>query len=372
MKKFFHLVMIISNIFVAVALALACICCFVNPNTIWWIGFFGLAYIYLLLINVCFLLFWIFTSKKILLLISLISILIGWPFIGKNVQLFAKKIPEEEMDKSIKLLSLNVQGFTQVNWQQPDGSMLSIFDFLRESDADIICVQEFINRFWTKNMNEKSILHRLNKMPYCHLKLINDNYYGVATFSKYPIIREELVFADSTINVCICSDLLIRTDTVRVYNIHLKSIGLQKEERDLLNKVVITEYGKSDLRTAKSIIRQIRNASFERAEQVKILVSHIEQSPHPVIICGDFNDPPTSYSYRTVRGHRKDAFVEAGSGRSTTYDIGKIASLRIDNILYEDVFRAYNYESPRVYISDHFPVMCRLVKRSSIDHDRTR
>ena len=128
------------------------------------------------------------------------------------------------------------------------------------------------------------------------------------------------------------------------------------------------EYGRSDLRTLISIIRQIREASFERAEQVKILVSHIEKSPYPVIICGDFNDPPTSYSYRKVRGNRKDAFVEAGSGRSTTYDIGRIASLRIDNILFSDVFRAYNYKSPRVYLSDHFPVMCRLVK----DHEKTK
>jgi len=354
--------MIMLNILVAVALIFACLCSFVSPKTIWWIGFFGLAYMYLLVINVCFLFFWIFSRKKKMLLISLIPILFGWTFIGKNVQLFEKTIPKEDMDRSIKLISFNVQGFQQWNQKQPGGNMLNIFDFLRESDAGIICLQEFYNNYWDQNKNVANIRKQLNHTPFAHIRLMN-NHFGVATFSKYPIIRKETVYADSTTNVCICSDLLIMTDTVRVYNIHLKSVGFHHEETNWLNNVVKKEYDRSDLHTAISIIRQIREASYERAKQVEILISHIEQSPYPMIICGDFNDPPTSYSYRKVRGNRKDAFIEAGSGRSNTYDIGRIASLRIDNILYSDVFRAYNYESPRVYLSDHFPVMCRLVKR---------
>ena len=362
MKIFFRFIMVLLNIMVAVSLALACLCGFISPKTIWWIGFFGLAYMYLLAFNVFFLFFWIFSRKKIMLLISLIPILIGWPFIGKNMQFSGKEIPLEMMDRSFKILSFNVQGFEEMNTKQRDGNMLNIFDFIRDEDADIICFQEFkINR-WDTNINEKAIHKKLENTPFYH-KFLNKKIFGVATFSKFPIIREELVYADNTTNVCICSDLLIGTDTVRIYNIHLKSVGFQMEEMDLLNNMVKKEYDKSDLYMIKSIIQQIRDASFERANQVEILVSHIEQSPYPVIVCGDFNDPPTSYSYRKVRGNRKDAFVEAGSGRSTTFDIGRIASLRIDNILFSDVFKAYNYESPRVQLSDHYPVMCRLVKQ---------
>jgi len=360
--------MIILNVIVAVALIFSNLCSYISPKTIWWIGFFGLAYMYLLTFNVCFLFIWIFSRKKKMILISLIPILIGWSFIGINVQLFGKNIPEEEMERSIKILSLNAQGFDQEEWIQPNGSILNVIDFLCKSDADIICIQEFLNRWWDNDKNEEAIRKKLKNTPFYQMKLSN-NQFGVVTFSKYPVIREDLVYADGTNNVCICSDLLIRTDTVRLYNIHLKSVGFQNEERDLLNNMVKKEYGKSDLRTIKSIIRQIKRSSFERANQVEILRSHIEQSPYPVIICGDFNDPPTSYSYNKVRGNLKDAFVEAGSGRSATFDIGRIASLRIDNILYSDFFKAYNYESPRVYLSDHFPVMCRLVKR--FDHDNT-
>jgi endonuclease/exonuclease/phosphatase (EEP) superfamily protein YafD len=173
-----------------------------------------------------------------------------------------------------------------------------------------------------------------------------------------------VVYSDNrTTNACICSDIAIKGDTVRVYNIHLKSVGFNNDERHLLDNVVKTEYDESDIRTLKSIIRNLKNSSLERAKQVNILSAHIARSPYPVIICGDFNAPPASYSYHRVRGDLKDAFTEAGQGRSATYNIGSIASLRIDYIIHSELFDSYDYESPRVYISDHFPVMCRFVKR---------
>ena len=34
----------------------------------------------------------------------------------------------------------------------------------------------------------------------------------------------------------------------------------------------------------------------------------------PVILCGDFNDTPASYTYRTVKGDLTDGFRDCGSG----------------------------------------------------------
>jgi endonuclease/exonuclease/phosphatase (EEP) superfamily protein YafD len=354
--------MIILNIIAAVSLVLACLCCFVSPKTIWWISFFGLAYMYLLAANLCFIVFWALSRKKILVVVSLVSILVGWPFIGRQVQLFAKEIPEKDADQSFRVLSFNVQGFSQRNTKQSSGKKLNIFDFIREKDADIICVQEFIINQWEKGLDEKSLRKQFGKTPYSHMELPGGNF-GIATFSKYPIIRKQLVYADNTTNACMCTDLLVGKDTVRVYNVHLKSVGFNSEEKQLLNNAVKREYSESDVHTAKAIIRQMKVSSFSRAKQVEILSSHIAQSPYPVIICGDFNDPPASHSYQQVRGNRKDAFIEAGSGRSTTYNIGRISSQRIDHILYSDVFKAYGYESPRVRLSDHFPITCRLVRQ---------
>ena len=357
MKKLFRLIVIALNVFAAISLLFSCLCCFVNPKTIWWIGFFGLAYIPLLVANFCFVVFWALSRKKMFALLSASVILFGWTFVGRNIQLFDKEIPEEKMEGSIKVMSFNVEGFSQRDTKQPDGEMLNIFDFLREEDADILCLQEF--RVY-RLIEERTIIKRLENTPFRHIELTNNQQIGVATFSKYPIIRKELIFSDKTCNACIFSDLVIGSDTVRVFNVHLKSVGFQHEEKTWLKNVVKKDYDKSDFRVVISIIKHLRASSFARAKQVEILTSHITQSPYPVIVCGDLNDPPTSYSYQKVRGKMKDAFIEAGSGRSVTFNIGRIASLRIDVILHSDFFKAYNYKSPRVHLSDHFPVMCRL------------
>jgi len=363
LRKFFQFIMVILNVVAAAALGLACLCCFVNPKTIWWIGFFGLGYVHLLVVNVCFIVFWLFSRKKVWMMISTVTILLGWTFVGKNFQLFEKELPEELSEKSFKVLSFNVQGFSQRNTVQPDGEMLNIFDFLRDVDADIICMQEYaVNQWRVTELREDNVRKQLGNTPFSHTELSRSRI-GIATFSKYPIINRQVVYTDGTANACICSDLLIGNDTVRVYNVHLKSVGFHDDEKDMLNNVISAEYGLPDVSDLKTMIRIMRKTSPARALQVEILSSHIAQSPYPTIICGDFNDPPISYSYRKVRGKQKDAFVEAGAGRSTTYNIGRIASLRIDYILYSDTFRAYDYESPRALLSDHFPVMCRLVKR---------
>jgi len=372
MKKIFHLVMIISNIIVAVSMIMAYMCVVVHPMTIWWIGLFGLAYWHLLFLNICFVVFWLFTSNKKLFVISTATLLIGWPLLERNIQLFEKKMPWEEAHNwNHKILSFNVQGFNQMNTKRPDGSIMSLFDYIKEQDPAIICLQEFAVYSWNNDFRKENIPKKFNQTPYYHLELTTDGptgshyKFGIATFSKYPIIRNKLIYNDTTSNACMYSDILLGSDTVRVFNIHLKSIGFQRDEKYLLHNVLKTQYGRSDILAAKGIVRQLILSSFKRAKQVEILCAHVEQSPYPVIICGDFNDPPTSYSYQRVRGNRKDAFIEAGSGLSTTFHIGRKAFFRIDCIMYSDVFKAYDYESPRVRLSDHFPVMCRLVKREN-------
>ena len=335
-------VIIIINITVSTSLLLAYFCCFINPSTIWWPALFGLTYIYSLVTNICSIAFWVFSHKKIFVVISAVTILTGWTFLGWNVQIFGKKITDEKLSESFKILTYNIQGFERRSSLQADGENLNIFDFFQRENADIICMQEFaINR---RRNNDSSYISKLhNILSFSHIELTRGST-GIATFSKNPIIRSELIYNDKTKNACMYSDIVMGNDTVRVYNVHLKSISFN-------NRVVF------------SILKHLKIASIERAKQVEILTSHAKQSPYPVIICGDFNDPPASYCYRKVRGNLKDAFVESGSGRSATIIVGHLVPLRIDYILHSDVFKAYSYESPRVHLSDHFPVMCKLVKK---------
>jgi endonuclease/exonuclease/phosphatase family metal-dependent hydrolase len=78
-----------------------------------------------------------------------------------------------------------------------------------------------------------------------------------------------------------------------------------------------------------------------------------------VVVCGDFNDTPVSYVYHKLRGDLKDAYVEAGRGLGGTYN-GNLPSYRIDFILFDPSFEAYNYKRQTVKLSDHFPIMVTL------------
>ncbi len=82
-------------------------------------------------------------------------------------------------------------------------------------------------------------------------------------------------------------------------------------------------------------------------------------SPYRVIVCGDFNDGAMSYTYRTIGRRLDDTFVEAARGMTNTYR-GFFNLLRIDFIMVDRGFEVQSYESPRLGVSDHYPVVSRL------------
>ena len=75
-----------------------------------------------------------------------------------------------------------------------------------------------------------------------------------------------------------------------------------------------------------------------------------------MIICGDFNDTPSSYTYHRISDHRKDAFVESGSGFGTTYAGEFFPAFRIDFILHDPGFSSTGFHRHKTPFSDHFPI----------------
>jgi endonuclease/exonuclease/phosphatase (EEP) superfamily protein YafD len=86
----------------------------------------------------------------------------------------------------------------------------------------------------------------------------------------------------------------------------------------------------------------------------------VDESPYPLVVCGDFNDTPASYTYRKIKGGLEDSFVAAGKGYAYTYRYLR-RLLRIDYLFYSrDIFKATGYNSPDLEYSDHKPVIVTL------------
>ena len=91
------------------------------------------------------------------------------------------------------------------------------------------------------------------------------------------------------------------------------------------------------------MVNRLSDNNKLRAMQADTIADIIAASPYPVIVCGDFNDTPISYTYRRVSRKLKDAFREVGRGYSYTYR-GFFDMLRIDYVLFDKRFTALGYD----------------------------
>ena len=150
-------------------------------------------------------------------------------------------------------------------------------------------------------------------------------------------------------------------DTVRVFNNHLRSTSIKAADNDYITG---HEFIGDTARETKfrSIAGRLRYNGVLRAAQVDSIAGAMRGMPQRrKIVCGDFNDTPISYVYRTMARGTTDAFSTCGKGYSHTYR-GFFSTLRIDYVLYSAGLEALSYKVPFVAYSDHLPVVVRLRK----------
>ena len=105
----------------------------------------------------------------------------------------------------------------------------------------------------------------------------------------------------------------------------------------------------------KDLLSKYPRYASARSSQSVMIADHIKESPYPVILAGDFNEPPMSYTYRTLRKTLDDSFLDNGSGWGTTW-IGGIPLLRIDYILYSSELTNTSFQCLKTDLTDHYPV----------------
>jgi len=316
----------------------------ISPSTFLWpIAFLGLLYPILLLTNLVFTLYW-FVSFKRYFWSNFFIILIGWGQFSTLINIESKKTNTED---SFTVMSYNVRLFNVYKWINNKNVKNEIVDYINTVKPNILCLQEFYAPNELPNI----------QLPYQHIGLQSQKkQWRMATYSSFPIINKGTVSikGERKNNICIYSDLVTEKDTIRLYNIHLASNWFRPSDYSFIqNPTLETEELKKNV---LSIGKRLKNSFVKRAEQVEAIKTHINKSPYPVILCGDFNDTPSSYAYNQLSKGLKDAFVEKGRGLGRSYN-GKFPSLRIDYILCSPELNINSFDTRDVKLSDHYPVV---------------
>lgn len=319
----------------------------------------GLAFPVFLILNVAFLLFWLFVRVKFIWLPFFIG-LVCFPQIRVYVPYNKTEKSSELPSKSIKLLSYNSMGFGA---GKKTGGVNNILEYLKQSEADIICIQEYAEAQGRSRVNKKDIERALKAYPYKKVHLIGKrgSMNRLACFSKFPILSSRMLDYKSDYNGSVLYHIKVGADTLLLINNHLESNKLTREDREVYSDMIQTPSREILQAGARQLLHKLAEATAIRARQADSIASVVgEAKDHFVVVCGDFNDSPISYTHRAISRHLKDAFVESGSGLGISYNQNRFY-FRIDHILTSDNIRAYNCQVDRsVKDSDHYPIFCWL------------
>jgi endonuclease/exonuclease/phosphatase family metal-dependent hydrolase len=319
---------------------------YISPEYFPYIGLITLTIPFLLVIN-GFLFIMLLLARRKLAVVPLIALVVGWHFVGITFQL-GKDAGNPEgfsvMSYNVYLFNYNRNRDNEIETRQ------NLFQWLKDNPSDIKCFQEFYQDYTTPSRNALKLLGKDEGYNFYYQFLEGDprkRSYGMAIFSKYPIINEGKVFETSKNNGVIFADIKVDKDTIRIYNAHLESMSINKEKLDNLAGI------KENYRETLS---KLKRGQVTRASQLGVLLEHMNNSPYVNILVGDFNDVPYSYTYFSLRKLMHNAFEKAGKGFGFTYN-QVLFFLRIDNIFFDQTLKLEKFKTHReVDYSDHYPV----------------
>lgn len=358
-------ILIICNIGVVTLFLIACLNAYLHPSEWWFFSLLGLAFPVMLALVFCFMVLWLcFRSRWALL--SLAALILGITNIRVLFGFHFSDSFEIKKDRdAIRILTWNIEWFGAHQKTNKENRQ-KMLEFIDKQNADILCFQEFLEPGRSKMLSNELAIKKM-QYPYCYRVIDygrkNGPYeVGVAIFSRFPItdtfrIRYPGPESKRASESLIAVDLNVNGKPVRLFTTHLQSVLFRKN--DYRNLEIIKSADDSLIMASKSIIRKLRQGYTLRGYQADLVRQQLDVSPHPEIICGDFNDVPNSYTYFQIKGNRKDAFIRSSSGLGRTF--AHISpTLRIDYIMTDRIFEILQCKRFRLPYSDHYPVVADI------------
>lgn len=333
--KFGSKVIFLINSLVAFLLLISYILPYIPPKRFASLSVLSLGVPLLILFNIIFFLYWLLRVKKQMIL-SLVVLLLGWGYINSMYK-FSASTQINDAD-NFTVMSYNVRLFNKFGWLPAKTVKEEIVNLIRENQPDILSLQEY-------PISERLKLDGYSSFNAEYTKGIKG---GQTLFSKFPIVNSGSLEFPNTYNNIIFIDIVKKKDTIRVYNFHLQSSGIE------------TDVEKLKKETSGHLFKQVGTTFKTQQDQVELFLTHKAKSNYKTIVTGDFNNTAFSYIYRKIKGDDlKDAFENAGNGFGKTYKF-KFFPLRIDFILVDKDFTVNGFKTFETELSDHYPIKATL------------
>jgi endonuclease/exonuclease/phosphatase family metal-dependent hydrolase len=317
---------------------------YVSPEYFQYVGLLPFFIPIILIVNI-FLLGVLVLSWRKLAFVPLVTLLVGYKFFLITLQI--RQVNDSA--EGLQVMSYNAHLFDYKS--KTEGKFdPNVFAWLKDHPADVKVFQEFYQDYTTASRNAVKILGADMGFNISY-QIIEGNpkkrNYGLAIFSRYPIVNEGKVFDNNRTNGAIFADIKINDDTIRIYNAHLESMKIDSDGLENIEGV------KENYRQT---LGKLHRGSLARSKQLKVLVEHYSNSPYPIILMGDLNEIPYSYTYFKLSEQLQNAFEVAGRGFGFTYN-RIIFFLRIDHIFSSPEITPIQFKTHReVDYSDHYPV----------------
>jgi len=365
MKKFVSLAFKALPIVVMAAFIASCFTQYISPAKSKLMSFFALGFIPLAVATLLLAVAWFFVNKKVAALLF-IALLPGYKNFSTSLAFnLPKKYQLSKNPAALRVISWNIRSFdNNARYAEEFSVRRKMINFLKQQNADVLLLQEFVEY---DNAAIYSNIHTLSdSLGFKYYYTSNDItlnlsfgsvVFGCAIFSKFPltdtfkILYENLAQPEYVIH----GNILFHGKNVRVATTHLSSLFLFPVQR------YPTDFPRKDSLFIRDAPVYTKLAFYDRlhARQAALVQKFIGSISQPVVFSADLNAVPTSYTYQTISQNLKDAFLQKGTGLGATYS-SLSPTLRIDYIFTSKNIITRQYYSPRLSLSDHYPVVADL------------
>ncbi len=298
---------------------------------------------------------WLLAHRIIPAIMAAAVVIITWTASMDAVPLSFHKSAEQD-ERTFTLLSWNIMEFidnTIGTKPQTVNAPSPSLSHLITSEADVICLEETTSL--AKNDLKKASRRQMDSLRQIYPYVIKAKKSDITLLSKFP--ARPAASGSIEGGYYALFNLNIYGQRVDVIGVHLTSYSLSGEDKEVVSDIHGFSSAKRSVNMFKTGIRHKLASAFERRASAAVYIrAMLDSIPGNVIVCGDFNDVPCSWTYRTVKGaDMHDAYAQTGFGPMVTYN-DHFFWFHIDQILYRGQLRALRVDKGKLRTSDHYPL----------------